>query len=147
MELWDRQDSETPRAYAAFIHYCEQPPVSRNVRATRGAGFANASHWCKANSWVPRVKAYDAHLAEERLAKRKAQLEEAMDLHVKYARELIEEAMDDDTLPMRDRSRVLSEMALLERISLGWSARVEVDGKITSGVSTMARQLIQEASK
>jgi len=81
---WDRQDSDTPKSFAAFELYLAQEPKTRSLRhvaATCGKSETLIGRWSKAHKWPERVLAFDAHVASEdarRLAEQRVKEREEM---------------------------------------------------------------------
>ncbi len=85
--VWDRQEGETPKAFAAFVVFRDQGP-SRSLdaayREARGQRSGNKrapgtwTDWYTRYRWKQRAEAYDAHL--ERLARRDRETEHLGDL-------------------------------------------------------------------
>lgn len=69
--LWSQLPEEPPKAYRAFMHYCEQDSEERTVVATYRALYkkdaknarvpAFMSTWVKRFRWKLRAEAYDRH--------------------------------------------------------------------------------------
>jgi hypothetical protein len=71
-EPWDRQPSESPESWAAFVCYLEQGS-GRSVRRVAqecGKDPSLIARWSSANSWVRRVAAHQRHLDELRRRER-----------------------------------------------------------------------------
>lgn len=78
MKPWDRQDKETPPAWAAFQAYRDLGPGRTIAKAWEACGRHAASlrlgeEWSSKHDWVARAAAWDAHIDQAVQAKLKAQ--------------------------------------------------------------------------
>src|SRR5437868_1524774 len=65
-QLWERQPSESPKAFQAAALYFEMG-ADRSLAAvgqSLGKSKALMERWSSAYGWVERAAAYDAHLAQ-----------------------------------------------------------------------------------
>ena len=84
--LWDRQDGETPKAFAAFCLYRDLPAIDRSVLAAREGHQKDTKGtlrqwkgWSMRNDWVNRAAEHDSDLASRRRIRRGDALERAQD--------------------------------------------------------------------
>lgn len=82
MNVWDRQEKETSRAYKAFTIYLNMG-VNRSLQKAAdsyyGKNRANRGQleiWSSKYEWVSRVTAYDTHMAQLDLEKRRQEFED-----------------------------------------------------------------------
>lgn len=65
---WERQPSETDKAYAAFCLHRDTPPTLRNLRELSiqlyGHEVTYVRRWSSTYQWAARVVAWDEHLDE-----------------------------------------------------------------------------------
>ena len=84
---WDRQEGETPRAFAAFCLYRDLPAVDRSIVAAVAqhrqnggkASVRNWETWSSLYNWSERSLAGDSDLASRRRIRRGEALERAQD--------------------------------------------------------------------
>lgn len=88
--IWERQNGETGKAYAAFCVYRDQGPSSRSLRSTAeeiygrpGANQGQVEEWSRKYDWVFRVDAYDAEQDRTNRLKRQEDAEEARERAVR----------------------------------------------------------------
>ena len=81
MNLWERQPSETAKAYAAFLVYRDLLAVDRSVAAAWGRkiGGKQWERWCTVHDWVSRAVEHDSDLASRRRERMAKELERAQD--------------------------------------------------------------------
>ena len=70
--IWNKQQSETPKAYAAFCIYRNMSPAERSYQKTHdifyGKSKANLGQievWGSKYNWVARAAAYDQYQVEK----------------------------------------------------------------------------------
>ena len=139
--LWERQEGETAKAFAAFCAYRDLPPESRSIRAageastgqkalrTRtGPRAATAWHvWAADYAWAARAAAWDAELDRRATAeiarmavKAKAQrLKEAQWLHTTGYTMLKQAADEGRDIPAAVMLKMLETGQTAERLELG----------------------------
>jgi len=145
---WDKRESETAKAYAAFRIFRDLDPGKRSIRAACavGAGVVNPSpsrvkswqQWHKRYDWAERAQAWDAHLDEIRQESAEDAIEQMQRDHIEAAqqlrhfamislRRLIERAEADPgyALPPVTVGRLLREATTLERVSCGMPTAIE----------------------
>lgn len=126
-EPWERQQSETSKAYEAFCIYRDLGP-SRSIAKVGerlGKNTVTLERWSSRNDWVKRSTAWDeeqdriareAQLGEiKKMRKRHADLANAM--LVKAARAL--QRIPEDEIKAGDVSRMVETASRLERLSRG----------------------------
>lgn len=127
VELWERQEGETPRAYEAFCVYRDMGP-DRSLRKTVQAlnkNLTTIAEWSAKYEWVKRVAAWDAE--NDRIARieqlsaikkmRKQHAELAYSMLIKAAQAL--KRIPADEIKASDISRMIETGSKLERISRG----------------------------
>lgn len=131
IEKWERQNEETPKAYAAFCVYRDMGPerTQEKVSAELGKSETLISRWSAKYGWVDRVTAWDDE--QERLARvaaQKEQLKAIKDMRKRHAdlgqAILIKAAkalqrIPEDEIKAGDISRMVDTGSKLERISRG----------------------------
>lgn len=135
---WERQEGETPKAYAAFCVYRDLGP-SRSCRETAeklGKSQKNIQLFSAKNHWVERAAKWDEE--QDRIARqeqikeikkmRKRHADLATAMLIKAAKAL--QRIPDDEIRASDVSRMVDTASRLERISRGDSETVveERDG-------------------
>ena len=144
MKLWERQPSETPKAYAAFLLYRELPAVDRSVAAAWGRklGGKQWERWCTSHDWVNRAAEHDSDLASRRRERMAKEVERAQDDAVVLIRATLDkvkeriEGMDPEELSAGQIPAALRTLIELELKVLGYEDRVAVTGKDGGPVKT-----------
>ena len=145
---WEKQPSETAKAYAAFLLYRDLPAVDRSVAAAWGRkkGRKRVERWCTAHDWVNRAAEHDSDLASRRRERMAKELERAQDNAVVLTRafnfkiaERIKK-MDPDDLAAWQLPAALKTLFELEFKALGHEDKVALkhEGKIEVDWSTDA---------
>jgi len=69
---WDRLENKSPKAYDAFLKYCEMGPKRSlsKLQKELSKGKSLLSRWSSKYSWVERSSAYDLHLNQVRMKER-----------------------------------------------------------------------------
>lgn len=137
-QLWDRQENESSKAYAAFCIYrdmgsersIEKIKRDENIRGTSGV-LRNLYAWSSQYSWVSRVTAYDDYLQEKKrivkekkiiaMAERHATI--AMSVQSQLAKKL--HNLDYTEIQIKDIAGLLKVSTELERLSLGMLSEYE----------------------
>ena len=143
LKPWDRQPSETAKAYAAFLLYRDLPPVDRSIAAAVAqhrylggkASVRNWETWSSLYNWSERGLANDSDLASrrrERMAKEKERAQDDMftlarDALAKVAERI--KGMDPEDLAAGQIPAALRTLFELELKALGYEDRVELTGK------------------
>lgn len=62
---WERQENESPEAFAAFVAYRDGGPDRSQAKAAREIGKdpGLTNRWCTRHDWVARARDYDNHVA------------------------------------------------------------------------------------
>ena len=143
-EPWERQKSESAKAYEAFTIYRDMGAgrSCRKVAEQLGKSTGLLERWSRNNDWQKRVAAWDAE--QDRIA-RQAQVDEikkmrkrhadlASAMLVKAARAL--QRIPEDEIKAGDVSRMVETASKLERISRGDAGEVveERDGGVAPPV-------------
>lgn len=127
VELWERQEGETPRAYEAFCIYRDLGP-NRSIAKTvqkLGKNKTTLEQWSAKYEWVKRATAWDAE--QDRIV-RQQQLEDIKKMrkqHADVAYAMILKAAQAlkripvDEIKASDISRMVETASKLERISRG----------------------------
>ena len=97
MNLWERQPSETAKAYAAFLLYRDLPAIDRSVSAARERHQRDIKRtskghqkdrkgtvrqwngWSMRNGWVNRAAEHDSDLASRRREHMAKEMERSQD--------------------------------------------------------------------
>ena len=147
MKLWERQPSETPKAYAAFLLYRDLPAVDRSVAAAWGRklGGKQWERWCTSHDWVNRAAEHDSDLASRRRERMAKEVERAQDDAVVLIRATLDkvkeriEGMDPEELSAGQIPAALRTLIELELKVLGYEDRVAVTGKDGGPVKVEAK--------
>lgn len=126
-ELWERQDGETPKAYAAFCVYRDLGPDRSMAKTgeTLGKSQGLMEEWSAKYEWVKRAAAWDEE--QDRVA-RKAQMDEIIKMRKRHARiaqtalEKVSTALDNidpKNISNSDIARLMDTASKLERLSRG----------------------------
>ena len=141
---WERQPGETPKAYAAFLHYRDLPAIDRSVAAARGRkiGGKQWEKWCTAHNWLDRAAEHDSDLASRRRERMAKELERAQDDVFTLARAALAkvaeriQGMDAKELAAGQIPSALKTLFELELKALGYEDRIELTGKDGGPVET-----------
>jgi hypothetical protein len=149
-EIWERQNNESSKAYAAFCVYRDLGPErsldkALSVANKKPTNRRHWSRWMEKYRWYERAQAYDDYIErKERKEKEKAILEKAdemADRHVKLAKafqQRIAQALqqiDPAQLSPSDMAKWLDVATKLERLSIGEPTEIgkqEVSGQVTN---------------
>ena len=145
MNLWERQPSETAKAYAAFLLYRDLPAIDRSIPAARAAcraqcGISPASvrqwhGWSTKYQWFSRATEHDSDLASRRRERMAKEMERAQDDMFTLARAALAKVaerikgMDAKELAAGQIPLALKTLFELELKALGYEDRVELTGK------------------
>ena len=84
--LWERQSSETAKAYAAFLLYRDLAAIDRSVLAARERHQRDTKGtlrqwkgWSMRNGWVSRAAEHDSDLPSRRRERMAKEMERAQD--------------------------------------------------------------------
>lgn len=138
---WERLDSESSRAYAAFCAYRDLGLSRSIVKALKASGKSAANlrqweHWSSKHQWVDRAVAFDDQCEQNRLAQREAARREMDDRHAKIglmglnlAVQAIQKLLasvqaGEKNLTATDLARLLDISAKLERLGRGVSTDI-----------------------
>ena len=137
---WEKQPSETAKAYAAFLLYRDLPAVDRSVAAAWGRkkGRKRVERWCTAHDWVNRAAEHDSDLASRRRERRAKELERAQDNAVTLARAALAKVaeriqrLDVEEMQVGQIPSALKTLIELEFKALGHEDKVALkhEGKI-----------------
>ena len=143
MNIWERQPSETPKAFAAFGLYLNIPPLGRSVRAAvelfRKQGGKTSERnwetWASRYNWRNRAAEHDSDLASRRRERMAQELEWAQDdafvliqATLAKVKERIE-GVDPEELSAGQIPAALRTLIELEFKVLGYEDRVVLTGK------------------
>ena len=137
MNLWDRQPSETAKAYAAFLLYRDLPAIDRSVAAAWGRkeGGKQWERWCTSHDWVNRAAEHDSDLASRRRERMAKEVERAQDDAVVLIRAALDkvkeriEGMNPEELAAGQIPAALRTLIELELKVLGYEDRGVLTGK------------------
>jgi hypothetical protein len=132
MFLWDRQDGESEKAHAAFLHYRDLPKGERTINkvaAELGKSTALLYKWYARWTWAARVAAWDeslltevdAELLEAQKEHRKHVHESAVSLRNKVIQEL--EGRDLTGLSYTELLTAFDALVKHDRAALGMDGR------------------------
>ena len=149
MNLWERQPSETAKAYAAFLLYRDLPAIDRSVSAARERHQRDTKGtlrqwkgWSMRNGWVNRAAEHDSDLASRRREHTAKELERSQDdalILIRAALAKVAErikGMDADELAAGQIPAALRTLIELEFKVLGYEDRVALTGKDGGPVKT-----------
>ena len=150
MNLWERQPSETAKAFAAFGLYLDIPPLDRSVRSAvelfRKQGGktteCNWETWASRYNWRNRAAEHDSDLASRRRERMAKKLEQAQDEAFVLIRATLDkvkeriEGMDPEELSAGQIPAALRTLIELEFKALGYEDRVALTGKDGGPVKT-----------
>ena len=145
--LWDRQDGETPKAFAAFCLYRDLPAIDRSVLAAREGHQKDTKGtlrqwkgWSMRNDWVNRAAEHDSDLASRRRIRRGDALERAQDDIANMSRAALAKllpllqptdagGLDPYQIPLSQIPSWLRTLADLQLKSLGYEDSIALTGK------------------
>ena len=149
MNLWERQPSETAKAFAAFGLYRDLPAIDRSVSAARERHQRDTKGtlrqwkgWSMRNGWVNRAAEHDSDLASRRREHMAKKLEQAQDEAFVLIRAALDkvkeriEGMDPEELSAGQIPAALRTLIELEFKALGYEDRVALTGKDGGQVKT-----------
>ena len=149
MKLWERQPSETAKAYAAFLLYRDLPAIDRSVSAARERHQRDTKGtlrqwkgWSMRNGWVNRAAEHDSDLASRRREHTAKELERSQDdalILIRAALAKVAErikGMDAKELAAGQIPSALKTLFELELKALGHEDRVALTGKDGGPVKT-----------
>ena len=156
--LWDRQEGETPKAFAAFCIYRDLPAVDRSIVAAVAqhrylggkASVRNWETWSSLYNWSERSLASDSDLASRRRIRRGEALERAQDDIANMSRAALAKllpllqptdagGLDPYQIPLSQIPSWLRTLADLQLKSLGYEDRVALTGKDGGPVKVEAK--------
>ena len=156
--LWDRQEGETPKAFAAFCIYRDLPAVDRSIVAAVAqhrylggkASVRNWETWSSLYNWSERSLASDSDLASRRRIRRGEALERAQDDIANMSRAALAKLLpllqptdaggfDPYQIPLSQIPSWLRTLADLQLKSLGYEDRVALTGKDGGPVKVEAK--------
>jgi len=133
--LWERRENETSKAFAAFIAYRDQEPLTRSIpQAAKDSGRKpqQFTRWSIKHDWVERAGAYDDFIDDHRRSKNLDIIDEMADRQAEAAMEMqniaieslkrIAEDMEvNPTLRLKEGNimHYLTQGATLERVARG----------------------------
>ena len=146
--LWDRQEGETSRVFAAFCIYRDLPAIDRSIVAAVSqqryiggkASVRNWETWSSLYNWSERCLASDSDLASRRRIRRGEALERAQDDIANMSRAALAKllpllqptdagGLDPYQIPLSQIPSWLRTLADLQLKSLGYEDRVALTGK------------------
>ena len=149
MNLWERQPSETAKAYAAFLLYRDLPAIDRSVSAARERHQRDTKGtlrqwkgWSMRNGWVNRAAEHDSDLASRRREHTAKEMERSQDdalILIRAALAKVAErikGMDAKELAAGQIPSALKTLFELELKALGHEDRVALTGKDGGPVKT-----------
>ena len=149
MNLWERQPSETAKAYAAFLLYRDLPAIDRSVSAARERHQRDTKGtlrqwkgWSMRNGWVNRAAEHDSDLASRRREHMAKEMERSQDDALILIRAALAkvaeriEGMDAEELAAGQIPAALRTLIELEFKVLGYEDRVALTGKDGGPVKT-----------
>lgn len=118
---WERLDTETGRAYAAFRQYRDLGP-SRSFVALTDVSLRSAGRWSRDHRWTARAQAWDAEAYRLEDSRRLEQIREMDDNHQRAARAMLTAGLralqDLDKLTPNQAARFVDLGTRLERATL-----------------------------
>ena len=152
--LWDIQDGETPKAFAAFCLYRDLPAIDRSVLAAREGHQKDTKRtlrqwkgWSMRNDWVNRAAEHDSDLASRRRIRRAESLERAQDDIANMSRAALTKmipllqplesgGIDPYQIPISQIPSWMRTLADLQLKSLGYEDSIALTGKDGGPVKT-----------
>lgn len=144
LQAWDRRETESAKAYAAFLVY-RAAGKDRSVVAVAEAcqkGVSILNRWSQRHDWPARAKAYDIEVS--RLASPKAaetdaealarQIEDARLMQIDARARFVEAATDASDMSRAEAARVWAMAAKEEREARRLPAKVDVKHGGSMGV-------------
>ena len=138
--IWDRQPQETPKAFAAFCVYREQPADERSleracIQSTGSKGTLRRwAEWSTKNGWVNRAAEHDSDLASRRRERRARELDKAMDDQAILSTAVLQRlgravnVLAADSIPVGIMSQLMRVAADIQLRALGHEATITVNG-------------------
>ena len=96
-KVWERRPDESAKAYAAFVAYMRMDPAKRSIRAVGqkiGKTRATLEGWSNTHHWVDRVRAWDAEVYREAMAKEQQEAVEYQRAMIKRHKEVGRKALE-----------------------------------------------------
>lgn len=127
---WERRDSETPVAFAAFQVYRDLAAERTLAKAAAalGKGHSVMEKWSGEHDWVERCLAWDRHLDEQGRRAAVAAVREMAERHAREAQELQNAAVRDlGKIARRQRNAGEEELVLTPDLVLRY---VEIGARI-----------------
>lgn len=126
MQLWERRDDETKKAYSAFKIYLEMENRSvKNVAEMLCVSEQNVRRWSRKYDWKSRAVAYDSSIVEETRRAKIATLKDNIIRKIDVASKLDEKALN-----------------ALEKLNFN-----RISGHTIIEMLTLANQLLNEAKE
>jgi hypothetical protein len=110
-DVWEHQEGEPPKAYAAFAHYLDTPAAKRGFRQCSQDYYGDEwtesrvrqyERWSQAYRWQARVIAYDEMRLREKRARAAEEIEAMRDRHVEEAQLAQDIGIEALTRTLRD---------------------------------------------
>src|SRR5258708_3218798 len=148
--------SETPKAAAAFLEYCELG-FNRSLAKLAQKWGKNESYvgqlerWSSNHNWLERVKVYDAEQAKERDKRREAMRQEMDERHALYGKEQAERAIQQIHDLIRAKAfgsqaavQLFKNATDLERLAMGAATEhIEQSGNAITEWQSIRSTIIQ----
>ena len=126
IQIWERRDKETAKAFAAFVAYRDQPPMDRTIPAAAnatGGSTQQFTRWSRQHDWVVRATSYDDFLDLIKRDKGESLIKEMADRQAEAAGKLQDVALESLTriaeFMKADPSRRLSENSIMQFLTQG----------------------------
>lgn len=96
MKNFERLPSEGPKAFAAFMSYCEMGPKRSLSKVAKNLGKDKSllSRWSSQYGWVERSLSYDMHFHEVRMKEREQDIIENEKLVEEIGKKFVEKAVE-----------------------------------------------------
>ena len=157
-EPWTKMPSETSRAYAAFLAYCNLPVRLRSLRKAIDEHYGKRTasrirqfqEWSAEHMWVDRAAAWDNFVIEKTREDQIEKVKALNDKHILAAQELYTKAIqriagvDPETLSPMDALKYLTESIDIERLALGQATEMEVTTSVDTAEVTFAEMTDKE---
>jgi hypothetical protein len=108
---WDRHESESARAYRAFMLYVSMDADRSLAKVARKLSVSKTiiARWSAQFNWIERARQHDQHASKERLARLSTARENLVDAQVRAAQKML--ALVEASLPRLTRRKLNAQNA------------------------------------
>lgn len=154
--VWERQKTESPQAYEAFVTYRDLGAERSTSKVARQLGKSTTlmNRWSSAHGWVERARQYDNHLDGEARREAVKKVKEMTGRQIKIALQLQQKALealaalDLDAMSPKDIKEFIKTATELERTNRLEEAQLDKaarDRAVEADTSTSLADTIMEA--